>query len=288
MGDPPIEQPGDLLGLYQRHAKKQFGQHFLTDPHILEALVEAAGVESGDHVLEIGPGCGTLTWTLMDVAAEVVAVEVDRDAVAFLEDVLVARGGLRVVEEDILDCEIDALIDRESTWRCVSNLPYNVGTEVFFRLAEHLDCFECLVLMFQREVAQRFVAETGEDDYGVLSLMAHLYADVEIVKSLAPGAFTPAPRVHSAAVRFEPVEGTRIPEPETRRRFRKVVRTAFQMRRKILPNALAGIGVDKATREQLVEEAGLERTVRPERVSFDGFVRLTRAFEACNDGATDC
>lgn len=282
MRAPDIDQPGDLLRLYQRHAKKQFGQHFLTDPRILDGLIDEAGLEEGDRVLEIGPGCGTLTWRMMEHGARVLAVELDRDAAAFLEDVLVPRDGLEVIQGDALEQSVDEMLERgeEGPWRCISNLPYNVGTEVFFHLAPRLDRFERLVLMYQREVAKRFVAEPGGDDYGALSITSGLYADVRIVQTLPPGAFTPPPRVHSAAVRFDPIEGTRIPEPDVRERFIQVVRSAFQARRKILPNALAGLGREKSELEAAIEETGLERTIRPGKVSFEQFHELTKQLMA--------
>ena len=290
MPDPTIEKPGDLLGLYQRHAKKQFGQHFLTDPTILEGLIDDAGVQEGDSVLEVGPGCGTLTWSLLERGASVRAVELDRDAASFLAECLQPGRPLDVVQADVLDIDVEDLLDPraesaadestvfgESGWRCVSNLPYNAATEIFFHLAPAFERFERLVLMFQREVAERFVAEAGSDDFGALTLTSRLYADAEIVQTLPPGAFQPPPRVHSSAVRFDPVPGTRIEDPVLRERFIEVVRCAFQRRRKILPNALGGLDTEKSDIEAAMERVGLKRTIRPERVDFESFAALADA-----------
>jgi len=271
----PINQPSDLVKHYRHRAKKQLGQHFIVDPAILDALVEAAGVEEGDRVLEIGPGCGTLTWSLLQHEARVTAVELDRQAVEFLRDVARLDGDLAIVEGDMLSLEADEVVPADrGPWRCVSNLPYNAATEILFHLAPIFDRFEVLVLMFQREVADRLIARAGDDAFGRLSLMAHLHARMEIVKTLAPGAFIPAPRVHSAAVRFEPIAETRIPEDRTRRAFKEVVAAAFQKRRKQLPNALSGLDVDKDRLEDAIDAVGLDRTVRPERVAFDHWVAL--------------
>ncbi len=270
-----INQPSDLVRHYRHRAKKRLGQHFLVDPSILDRLIEAAGVEAGDRVLEIGPGCGTLTWSLVEHGAEVTAVEVDDEAVAFLREIPDFADHVEIVEGDILDLEVDEVVPPGSgPWRCVSNLPYNAATEILFHLAPALDRFEQLVLMFQREVAHRLIAEAGDDEFGRLSLMARLYADIEIVQTLAPGAFTPAPKVHSAAARFTPVPGTRIPDDEVRETFRQLVRSAFSRRRKILPNALGGMDADKDRLEEVIEAVGLERTVRPERVAFQRWVEL--------------
>jgi 16S rRNA (adenine1518-N6/adenine1519-N6)-dimethyltransferase len=275
-----IDTPGELVRRYERRTKKRFGQHFLVDPNILGVIADVAGVESGDRVLEIGPGCGTLTYKLLERGAKVLAVELDRDLVEFLNEQLVAGRDLQIVAGDVLEQDLGALLDgAEGPWKCAANLPYNVATEIFFRLAEVMDRISTLALMFQREVAQRFVAKAGDDDFGVLSLMARVYADAEIMMTLPPGAFRPPPRVHSAVVRFEPVQGTRIPDEDLRRAFRQVVRQSFQTRRKTLPNALKSTGVDKPRLKEAIAAVGLDLRIRPERVSFEGFVELARELQ---------
>lgn len=272
-----FETPGELVRLYQHRTKKRFGQHFLVDPSILERIVDAVRLERGDSVLEIGPGCGTLTWMMLERGARVTAVEVDRDLAAFLREQLAPGRPLTLVEGDVLGVDIAEFVGEGSEkWKCAANLPYNVATEVFFRLAEYADRFESLALMFQKEVALRFVAGAGSDDYSALSLMGRLYFDAEIAFTLPGGAFLPPPKVSSAVVRFEPVAGGRIPEPSERAMFRRVVRAAFQQRRKTLPNAVRGAGFDKAFLRDVIVEVGLDPRVRPERVSFEGFAALAK------------
>lgn len=277
----PSLTPGELVRRYQLQAKKRFGQHFLVDPTILGAVAGAADIAAGDRVLEIGPGPGTLTATMLGLGARVCAVELDRDLAAFLRRELVPDHDLTLIEGDILAQDLHAILDvdaggarAEGAWKCAANLPYNVATEVFFRLAQVMDRFSLLALMFQREVALRFVADVGDADYGVLSLMSRLYADAEIAMTLPPGAFRPPPRVHSAVVRFVPVAGTRITDPVLRHDFRQVVRHAFQTRRKTLPNALISTGVSKDRLRAAIDAVPLEQSVRPERVHFDQFVQL--------------
>lgn len=289
----PLHSAAELVRRYERQAKKRFGQHFLVDPNILGGVAAAADIRSGDRVLEVGPGPGTLSTTLLGLGAHVLAVELDRDLVAFLGKELGAHPGFELIAGDILAqnlgeilADFDAKLARPDSpapaaarWKCAANLPYNVATEVFFRLAEVMERFDCLALMFQREVARRFVAQCGERDYGVLALMSQLYADSEIVMTLPPGAFRPPPRVHSAVVRFRPIPGTRIPQPALREAFKSIVRHSFQTRRKTLPNALISTGVAKPRLLEAIEAAGLDPRVRPERVSFDEFVRLARALQ---------
>jgi 16S rRNA (adenine1518-N6/adenine1519-N6)-dimethyltransferase len=282
-----IDNPAILWRMYRQRAKKHFGQHFLVHQDILESLIEAAGVESDDCVWEIGPGCGTLTWTLLQRGAKVWAFEVDRDAIAFLERVFADEPDLHLEEGDVLERDLEAWFearDQEATWRSVANLPYNAATEIFFETAPFLDRFERLVWMFQREVAERFVADVGDDAYGVLSLTGRLHADPEIVKRLNPGAFQPRPQVHSAALRLDPIPGTRIEDEEVRETFVEVVRTAFRGRRKILPNALAPLDVSDETIEAALESAGLERTLRPESVGFEDYRALA---ECLSPGSGD-
>jgi 16S rRNA (adenine1518-N6/adenine1519-N6)-dimethyltransferase len=284
-----IKTPGELVRRYEKRTKKRFGQHFLVDPNILGVIADVAEIEPGDRVLEIGPGCGTLTYKLLERGAKVLAIELDRDLVEFLNEQLVPGRDLEVVAGDVLQQDLGDLLDRSDTgarsdsgggWKCAANLPYNVATEIFFRLAEVMDRISTLALMFQREVAERFVAKAGDDDYGVLSLMSRLYADAEIMMTLPPGAFRPPPRVHSAVVRFKPVPGTRIPDKDLRRVFRRVVRQAFQTRRKTLPNALKSTGVEKPRLKEAIASVGLDLRIRPERVSFEKFVELARELQS--------
>lgn len=272
-----FETPGELVRTYQHHTKKRFGQHFLVDPNILERIADAAGVEPGDDVLEIGPGCGTLTLVMLERGARVTAVEVDRDLAEFLRVNLVPGRSLELVELDVLEADLEAIIDADrAPWKCAANLPYNVATEVFFGLAEHAERFDALALMFQKEVAERFVARAGEDDYSVLSLMGRLYFDSEIAFTLPGGAFVPPPRVSSAVVRFEPVAGTRIEDERVRSMFVRVVKNAFQKRRKTLPNAMSGSGFSKDVLKEVIGETGLDLRIRPERVTFEQFAEIAQ------------
>lgn len=277
MRDIEIDHPSDLVRHYRHRAKKRLGQHFLVDPNVLGQLADAAGVEAGDQVLEIGPGCGTLTWTLDERGASVLAVEIDEDAVEFLEEIVPFEGRVRIERADILESDVAALLADSTSWRCVSNLPYNVATEVYFRLAPHFDRFERLVLMFQREVADRMLAGAGEDAFGALSLTAQLYADIERVRDLPPGAFQPAPQVHSTALAIDPISETRIPDDDLRSAFREVVRSAFRARRKILPNALHELPEAKSELEERIESVELPRETRPEQVSFEDWRKLADA-----------
>lgn len=275
--DTPPVTPGELYRRFKSPARKRFGQHFLIDPGILEEIVTLANIRSGDRVMDIGAGCGTLTLVLLQHGAEVDAVEIDRDAVALLRQELEPHFPLTVHEADALSVDFGAVL--ESTplpWKVVANLPYNVGTKILFRLFEFADRIEEMTLMFQREVADRIVAQAGDSNFGALSLMAQLHADVHLALTLPPGAFVPAPKVDSAVVQFRMAPETKIEDRRVRQAFERVVKAAFQHRRKTLANGLKAMGCDKAVVEAHLESMALRTKIRPQRVGFDEFAELTK------------
>lgn len=279
-----IETPHDLIRAYNRGTKKQFGQHFLSDPSILGRIANIAKVGEGDRVLEIGPGCGTLTWVMLTRGAAVTSVEIDRQAAAFLSGALADyMPEFRLVEQDATRANWDEILGPQgegAPWKVVANLPYNVGTVVFFALAEHAERFESLTLMFQKEVAQRMVAAPGDKNYGNLSLMTALHFDGQVEMLLPPGAFMPPPKVHSALLKLTPVPGSRIPDEALRASFIRVVKGTFQNRRKTILNGLRGLGLDREQAEAALASAQVNTQARPEELSFDRFVALAEAVMA--------
>lgn len=265
-----LPTPHELVQRFRRRAKKSLGQHFLLDSAVLSHMVYAAGLREGDTVLEIGPGPGVLTQALLADGARVVAVELDRDAVPFLR-VQFLEQPLDVIEQDVLTYRLP---DNAEDWVVVGNLPYNIATEVFFHLLEFRRQIRRMVLMFQREVAKRFVAEPRTKAYGVLSLLGQYYFETQYVLTVPPGAFRPAPKVHSGVVCFVPRPAP-LPDALTPT-FRTVVKTAFGKRRKTLPNALNGVlGLDKAAINQALNALDVSTRARPEELALDAFCALT-------------
>lgn len=269
-----VPSPTELVRAYSAGAKKRFGQHFLSDVSLLDRIVAAAGVCAGAPVLEIGPGPGTLTSRLLSAGARVTAVEIDRDAAGFLRRQL-PDSALTLVEADALSVDFAAL-GVGAGWCVAANLPYNVGTQILFRLLEHEPPFERLAVMLQREVAERIVAEPGTKAYGALTLQIAALARATVAFRVKPGAFTPPPKVDSAVVVLVPWEEPRIPDPVLRARFRDVVSAGFAMRRKTLRNTLAArFGVEQA--ERALQTAGIDPQTRAERLGFDEFLCLAAA-----------
>jgi len=245
------------------------GQCFLTDPSILNRIVEIAGISDGSDVLEVGPGPGTLTSALLQKGAVVSAIEIDERAVSHLAENL-AHPNLTVINGNALKVAFPQERDAKSQRKnhiFVGNLPYNLSTQIFFRF-ERLSTISRMALMFQLEVARRFVAEPGSKSYGPLAILSAIRWRPELALKLPPGAFFPAPKVHSAVVHY-----TRLPSaivaPEREDRMRQLVRKAFQKRRKTLRNAVAG----EASVDQ-IKRAGIDPSTRPEQVPVSSWVRL--------------
>jgi 16S rRNA (adenine1518-N6/adenine1519-N6)-dimethyltransferase len=257
-------------------ARKRFGQHFL-EPAWVGKLVAVIAPRSDDTFLEIGPGRGALTKALAPHAGRLVAVEIDRDLAAALPSLVPA---VRVVEGDFLDTDITALLAGERLpARVAGNLPYNVATPILAKLLEAAAGGRVLAdatVMLQKEVAERVVARPGSADYGPLAVAVALDADAESVLTLPPGAFRPPPKVTSAVVRlrFRPT----AVDVGDRAVFNRLLRGAFQQRRKTLLNALAPTAATLGRNPaDLIARAGVDPQIRPGDLPLEGFAALARA-----------
>ena len=257
-------------------AKKRLGQHFL-QPEWAEKLVEAIRPQPEDAFLEIGPGPGALTLRLAPRVAHVTAIELDPDMIAALRPSLPAN--VTLVESDILDVDIAALTGGRPV-RVAGNLPYNVSSPILFRLLEAHRAGAGLVdatLMLQREVAERIDADPGTKAYGVLSIFVQLHAEVRRLLTLPPGAFRPAPKVHSSVIQltFRP-PAVRIADEM---QFESMVRSMFTQRRKTLANALRPFAETRQVNAALaLTQAGIDPARRPETLQLDELARLADVF----------
>lgn len=276
-------------------ARKRFAQHFLEAAWVTK-LVAAVGATPDDAILEIGPGRGAITRPLAAQAGKLLAIEVDRDLAADLE--ATKPGNVTVVTGDVLSVDLVPIVTGwlgmapgpEHQFRIVGNLPYNISSPILFTLLElaaTTNGVRDALLMLQKEVADRLVAKVGTGDYGVLTVLTGLNADVTRVLSLPPGAFRPPPKVHSAVVRlaFRPPK-VDVGAPEA---FVRMVRTTFTQRRKTLGNALKPFaategadGTDSPKTRALVTRAlaaaGIDPRRRPETLELAEFAALARAF----------
>ncbi len=257
------------------HARKRFGQHFL-EPAWAAKLVDAIAPASGDVFLEIGPGRGVLTRALADRGARVVAVEIDRDLAASLDRAAFPK--VTVVTGDVLDIDLARLLEEhapEGPVRVAGNLPYYISSPILFRLIElHRQTrrLSDATLMLQREVVDRLTARPGTGDYGVLTALVRLHADVERRLTLPPGAFRPAPKVWSAvvSVRFREPQVT-ISDP---RRFERMLKALFSARRKTLLNGVKPLVAQDRSARQVLEHAGIDPQRRPETLDLPELAAL--------------
>jgi 16S rRNA (adenine1518-N6/adenine1519-N6)-dimethyltransferase len=271
---PPLRE---VIAAHGLSARKSLGQNFLLDLNLTARIARAAGDIAGADVLEIGPGPGGLTRGLLaEGARRVLAVEKDSRCIPALEEIAAAYPGrLDVIEGDAL--EVDPLVHLTPPIKVAANLPYNVGTELLVRWLtpkEWPPFWESLTLMFQREVAERIVAQPGGKAYGRLAVLAQWRCDAKIVMSLPPGAFSPPPKVSSAVVHLTALPGPRY--PANAKILQDVVARAFNQRRKMLRAALKGLGPDI---EDRLLAAGIKPTDRAEVVSLEQFCALARGFE---------
>lgn len=271
---PPLR---DVIRRHDLRARKSMGQNFLLDLNLTAKIARQAGDLSACDVLEVGPGPGGLTRGLLaEGARHVLAIEKDARCLPALAEISAAYPGrLDVVQGDAL--EIDPLAHLSPPLRIVANLPYNVGTELLVRWLtppEWPPYWDSLTLMFQREVAERIVAQPGSKTYGRLAILAQWRNDVRIVMQLPPEAFTPPPNVSSSVVHVTALPGPRYPaQPAV---LQRVVAMAFNQRRKMLRAALKGMGPDA---EDRIRTAGVSPTTRAEQVSLEEFCALARAFK---------
>lgn len=260
-------------------AKKSLGQNFLVDGNIVSRIIDAAQLNSGDAVLEIGPGRGALTSRLAAASGCVVAVERDRDLLPVLHEKLAEAGNVEIVHGDILRLDIRGLLSerRAGRWKVVANLPYNISSQILFAFIECRPLLSRMVLMLQKEVGDRLVAGPGCKDYGILTVLCANYFDIERVCLVKPTSFRPVPKVESAVLRFRVLQAPRVDAGDDGL-FRKVVKAAFGQRRKTLANCLKGMSssAGESIHEMALERAGIDGKRRGETLSLDEFARLTR------------
>jgi 16S rRNA (adenine1518-N6/adenine1519-N6)-dimethyltransferase len=261
--------------------KQALGQHFLIDKGIAEKIVRLADLGAEDCVVEIGPGMGVLTFLMLPLVKQVIAVELDQGMADYLRERGEGKASLTIMRQDALGFDF-AKAAREAGRRIkvVANLPYNISTPVIFRILENREAFAHLTLMLQREVAQRITASPGSKAYGPLSIFTQLYTSPKIMMQVPPQTFHPRPKVESAVVGFEILEHPRI-AIEDEGFFKKVVKAAFAQRRKTLLNALRGalLPLPKKEIEEALVASGIDPRRRAETLDLTEFQRLAEALQ---------
>ena len=271
----------EIRALLDRHGfrfSKSLGQNFLTAAWVPERIAEAAGLDEQTGVLEVGPGIGCLTEQLSRRAGKVLAVELDKALKPVLAETLAGRENVELLFGDVLKQDLPRLVEeRLPGLRHVlcANLPYNVTTPLLTAFLE-AGCFETITVMIQREVARRICAGPGTADYGAFGLFVQWHCETELLFDVPPSCFVPQPKVTSSVIRLTRRAAPPVQVKDEKLLFR-VIRAAFDQRRKTLPNALsAGIeGLDKEQAARAVEEAGFDVRIRGEAVDLGGLATIS-------------
>lgn len=269
-----------VLQKYHFNFQKKIGQNFLIDPHVLEKIVEAAGVTKDDFVLEIGPGIGTMTQYLCENAREVTAVEIDTNLIPILEDTLSAYDNVTVINQDILKLDIAKLAMERNGGKpikVVANLPYYITTPIIMGLFESHVPIDSITVMVQKEVADRMQVGPGTKDYGALSLAVQFYAKPQIVANVPPNCFMPRPNVGSAVIRLTRHEEVPVQVDDEKLMFH-IIRASFNQRRKTLANGLSNapqVHLSKEEIQECIAELGEPLTIRGEALTLEQFAALS-------------
>ena len=251
-------------------ARKRFGQHFLHDQNIIDLILRAINPLPGDHLVEIGPGQGALTYPLLQRCKDLIAIELDRDLVPVLQRESKRYGNLEVINADILEFNL-ASLGKDKKFRLLGNLPYNISTPLMFHVLESMSQIEDMHFMVQKEVGLRIVAGPGNNNYGRLSVMLQYRCECQYLFDVGPGSFSPPPKVDSAVVRMTP-----LTEPAhdigDEKIFSAIVQAAFGQRRKTISNSLRS----QVSRES-ISACGIDPSLRAENLTIGDFARLSRA-----------
>jgi len=269
-----------VLDKYNFNFRKNYGQNFLIDDHILNKIVDAAGITKDDLVLEIGPGIGTMTQYLCERAGKVIAVEIDSSLIPILKDTLSAYDNVTVINEDILKVNIRKLSDEQNGGKpikVVANLPYYITTPIVMGLFESHVPLKSITVMVQKEVAERMQTGPGSKDYGALSLAVAYYSKAKVVATVSPSCFIPKPNVESSVIHMEVYDTPPVTVEDEAFLF-AVIRACFNQRRKTLVNSLSNAGNLHVSKEQIrlaIEELGKPETIRGETFTLEEFATLS-------------
>lgn len=258
--------------------RKSLGQNFLVDGNLQRKIVEAVSPAPTDQILEVGPGRGALSRHLAGRVRELILVELDRDLASALSEEFGSVRGVRVIQGDILQVGLEEVSSRVEQLKVVGNIPYNITTPILFHLLRRPRPMEIL-LMVQREVADRILAFPGSSEFGALSVGVRSVAEVERVLRVPASAFRPVPAVDSQVIRIRPLRPEPL-TPEEESALRTLTRSAFQWRRKQFQTILRGHPELACSREEVTRletETGLDLRQRPETLDPEEFIRLSRA-----------
>lgn len=279
-----------ILKEHQLAPSKRFGQNFLVNEQIVEAILDRAAPGPDDTIIEFGVGLGSLTLPLARRVKQVIGIEIDSGLVKWHEENNTLPPHVTLLHEDLLKTDFSRLAQESGgPLKIIANLPYSISNPLLFKLIEHKAHIESAVLMLQKEVAQRLTASPRTKEYGVLSVLLGACAKVERLLEVGPEQFHPRPKVDSMVIRirFQPPEGVRDLQDYSPALLKALVKGAFQQRRKTIINALASAAIETGDKEiisQRLKAAGIELSRRADQITVREYLALTRSYQAQETG----
>lgn len=270
----------DIIRSHNFSFQKRYGQNFLTDTHVIDKIMDAADLTKDDHVIEIGPGIGSMTQYLCERAGHVSAIEIDRELIPILNETLKEFDNISIINDDVLKVDLERLIKErgmKGKTKVVANLPYYITTPIIMGLLENHVPVDSIIVMVQKEVADRMQSGPGSKDYGALSLAVSYYCEPHIVANVPPNCFIPRPKVGSAVICLDLYDDPPVKVMDEGFMFR-LIRAAFNQRRKTLVNSIsnaAGLGISKQDVAKALEDMELPETIRGEALTLDRFAQLS-------------
>lgn len=270
----------NIINKYGFSFQKRLGQNFLIDGNIIDIIIQGAEITSGDTVLEIGPGIGSLTQGLAQVAKKVIGIEIDKKLIPMLEETMSEEENVQIIQGDILKFDIPLLLQKEGIKeiKVVANLPYYITTPIVMQLLETDIAVESITVMVQKEVADRMNAIPGTKSYGSLSLATRYYSNTEIITQVPAESFIPRPKVGSTVIKLTKKKKEEIEKVDSKLLF-KIIKGAFAQRRKTLINSLTNSQMTIYTKEDIIralEKLDLDLRIRGEALDLKAFVKLTK------------
>ena len=259
----------DLAKKYNLMAKKSLGQNFLFDYKITDKIATGSGNIEGENILEIGPGPGGLTTSILrQNPKKLIVIEQDDRVTPLLEEIKTHYSNLEIIKADALKTDVENLFNGQK-FKIIANLPYNIGTELVFKWLKNRESITSMTLLLQKEVVQRIVSKSGTKKYGRLSVMINFFCQTKSLFDIAPGSFVPAPKVTSSLVRIIPNEKP-IADVDFKK-LEKLVASAFSQRRKMLRSSLKTLGINV---EELLVKCNIDGSLRAEQLGLEDFAKL--------------
>ncbi len=281
-----MTHPGELLKQNGLYAGKEMGQNFLSNPATAQMIVDYTGICGDNRVLEVGPGLGALTMPLARAAERVTAVEKDRRIIPLLESELEAAdiSNVTIINQNILKTDIKEIAGGHKLV-VMGNLPYNISSQILFKLVKTRSVVDRAFLMFQKELAVRLLASPGGRDYSRLSAVVQYAAKISHVANIRPNSFFPRPDVDSTVLRFDFFDTPKDMDEDKETLLFEVIKAAFSKRRKTLNNSMTGgeLGLKKTEAREALERAGIDPVRRAETLGIDEFLSLTHAVWAMGE-----